>query len=790
MQQNDLQTVKGTVKTVTFYNPSNGYSVLKIIQDKDKSALLTVTGCIPEVKAGETIVANGTYVNHPKYGRQFSASDIHLPIPETAEGIYSLLARGFLPGIKKGMAKKLVDAFGENFFDVLDNQPEMLLEVKGISENKLKKILHAYKQKMGERKAFAACTQIGMTLKLAEKLYDRYGDGLVAMIYQKPYDLVSVKGISFKTADWIASRTGVDLASPSRIREGIFFALDESMNLGNCGYPKDKLLDEAAKILGLSPETVVPVLQEILQNNRDIFFEDDRRRIVEDKIYGTSCLFPKYMHDAETRAAEHLHKILYYTYPSARLPEDADRAIHEAVLREKAEKGPDFELDPDQAKAVKMALEDNLLIITGGPGVGKTTIIETILDIYEAYGNTILLAAPTGRAAKRMFESTHREAKTIHRLLEYSPEEFYSSDRDKTPFGRNETNPLEGDLLIVDESSMIDSQLFDNILRAVPDSMRVIFVGDVDQLPSVGAGQVLRDMIESKKIPVARLTKIFRQARKSKIIRASHEINDGICPSLKNHVGDDFFFFPAEDPQDCVRKILALACKEVPERLHYDAIKDIQILCPMKAGAMGTVAMNINLQYQLNNDAQIEIRKKNLAEKRRLEKRNPDAPKLTGEEAEFLLRYRHHQKGLTFRDMTLYPGDKVMQIRNNYQKKVFNGDIGYVSAIDSESHAIRVDFDNGANSVEYKQEELGQLMLAYACTVHKSQGSEYPVVIIPVMTNHFVMLQRKLFYTGVTRGKKMVILVGQEKAMRMAVKGKLMEFNRWTKLKECIEERC
>lgn len=726
------ETLRGTIKSVRFHNDNNGFSIFVVRTGRDKT--IPVLCYSPEMESGDEITAVGSYINDPKWGPEFKATNIDIPFLGTKEGVRRLLANGFLPGIRGSTAFLLVEKFGDKVFDVLEESPDEFLSVRGISEKKLAKIEEAYKEKRHERKCLTYCSQLSMTIKMSEKLYNHYGDMLIEILKKDPYRLIyDIKGISFARADKIARNSGISAVDPNRIKAGVTFVMSESDTSGNCAYPREELVRKAKGALSI-PDDGISIPDSFVERGIDDAVSSGN--LVLAKAHGEPCLFLPYVYESEQRTARNLIRLRDGMFPSAHLPFDVESAIHDAETK------ASISLEDAQHEAVKMSVENNLLVITGGPGVGKTTIVKAIISIYERYGNKVLCAAPTGRAAKRMFESTKHEAKTIHRLLEFNPESY--------GFNHNEENPLEGDLLIVDECSMVDARLMDSLLRAVPSQMRVIFVGDVDQLPSVGAGQVLLDMIRSGVLPVARLTKIFRQSDASRIIVAAHDVNNGKMPSLKNKHGDDFSFFPVDSPEQCVQYVLDLVTRFVPSRLGYDPLRDIQVLCPMKGGAMGTEAMNLILQERLNGNA----RKKSFMMK-------------TSESVFFL-------------------GDKVMQTRNDYKKDVYNGDIGFVSEVSSEGDSMLVSFDGGTRSVLYSNEEAKSLRLSYACTVHKSQGSEYPVVIMPVMTNHFKMLQRKLLYTGITRGKDLVILVGQVKAVAIAVHGQSDEEERWTKLEEWL----
>ena len=555
----------------------------------------------------------------------------------------------------------------------------------------------------------------------AVRIFKTYGTDAVQVMTENPYRLAQdIRGIGFKTADTIAEKLGVEKTAMIRVRAGISYALTEAMGNGHCGLPLEELVPLAIKLLE------VPV--DLIQTAIDL--EMSEGTITADTVGDVPCAFLSGLYRAEKSIAERMHNLIKGSLPWAEI--DADKAL--PWIEEKT----GLTLAESQAEAIRLALCSKVLVVTGGPGVGKTTIVNSILRILSAKAVKLLLCAPTGRAAKRMKEATGMEAKTIHRLLEIDPKSF--------GFKRNEENPLECDLLVVDESSMVDVSLMQSLMKAVPNHAALLIVGDIDQLPSVGPGQVLADIIGSGMVPVVRLTEVFRQAAQSKIITSAHRINQGYIPDLTKPEGDsDFYFVPAVDPEQAVERIVDLVQTRIPKRFGLNSIRDIQVLCPMNRGGVGARSLNIELQAALNpaGDRKVE------------------------------------RFGWTFS-----PGDKVMQIENDYDKEVYNGDIGYITDVDPEAGELVANFDG--KDVTYMFGELDTLVPAYAVTIHKSQGSEYPAVVIPVMTQHYTMLQRNLLYTGVTRGKQLVILVGQPKAVAIAVKN-ISGRRRWSKLDEWLK---
>lgn len=711
--------VNGTVERVTYHNSDNGFCVLRV-KAKGFRDLVTVVGYASLALSGEYIEAIGTWKNDTQYGLQLAAVSLKVTAPTTLEGIQKYLASGLIKGIGPVYGERLVAAFGADVFTIIETEPKRLQEVDGIGKVRSEKIIKGWEAQKKIKEIMLFLYANGVGTSKAVRIYKTYGDEAISLIQENPYRLAQdIYGIGFITADTIAQKMGIEKTSLLRAKAGIRHALFEEVGNGNCGFPKAVLVPQAAQLLDIPVEIIETAIAEELQE----------QGIMADTIEGVDCLFIPSLYYYEKSIALRL-KALSLGVPSWG-DINADTAIPWV------EKKLAITLAESQKTAIMMALKSKLMVITGGPGVGKTTLVNSILKILAAKKLTILLAAPTGRAAKRLTESTGIEAKTIHRLLEFDPAE--------RRFKHDNTNPLECDLLVIDETSMVDAQLMHSLLKAVPLTASVIFVGDVNQLPSVGAGQVLSDIIESQFFTVVTLTEIFRQAKTSKIITNAHAINSGDMPDLSNQLDGDFFFVNAETPEAAVQKIVHIVRHRIPDRWHYHPIQDIQILCPANIGGIGARSLNIELQKVLNPSA-----------------------------AEKVERF-----GITFA-----AGDKVMQVQNNYEKEVFNGDVGFIKTISPEDKELIISFDD--RDISYEFDELDEVVLAYACTIHKSQGSEYTAVVIPVMMQHFMMLQRNLIYTGVTRGKKLVILVGQKKALSIAVKGKKQNKPRYSKLKEWL----
>ncbi|MEM9479229.1 MAG: ATP-dependent RecD-like DNA helicase [Verrucomicrobiota bacterium] len=702
------QSLSGVVERVTFHNEESGYCVLRVAVPKQRE-LVTVVGKTPDVHPGEELRAGGEWHDDPEYGRQFRAETIKLAQPDSEHGIERYLASDLIEGVGPVYAKKLVKKFGTKIFDIIDKSSKRLEEIEGIGSKRRMEIKASWEKQKSVREIMLYLHEHGISTARAVRIFKTYGEASVDKLKANPWQLArDVQGIGFKSADDIAANLGLEGDVPERVEAGLRHVLLSAGDQGHCGLPRGELLRLGAELLGVDEGKVENLLGQIL-------LQGD---LIEEEVGGHALVFPVHLLRAEEVIAGRIRDLVGRApdYPSIDIPKAIDWCEQQFAI----------ELAESQRAAIEMALQNRVLVITGGPGVGKTTILNSILRILRAKKVTPVLAAPTGRAAKRLSESTGLEAKTVHRLLEV--------EGGNNRFLRNEGNPLEGDLFVIDEASMMDVTLMQHFLRALPRDAHLLVVGDVDQLPSVGPGRVLSDFIESGVVPVARLTQIFRQAAESRIITAAHAINAGDLPDLEATVADgsDFFFIEREDPEDIPSTILKLVKTRVPERFGFDPVDDIQLLAPMNRGSLGVRQMNLALQESLN----------------------PPDP----------VKFEIDSLGVTFR-----VGDKVMQMRNNYDKEVFNGDFGRIREITTEPGRVHVHFDDGRD-VEYEPGELDELSLAYAITIHKSQGSEFPAIVIPVATQQFVLLQRNLIYTGLTRGKKLVILVGQKKALQMAVR--------------------
>jgi exodeoxyribonuclease V alpha subunit len=713
------EVLAGLIERVTYHNAENGFCVLRA-KARGHRDVVTVVGHAATIAAGEWVTASGEWVNDRTHGQQFKARFLRTSPPTSADGIEKYLSSGMIRGVGPVYAKKLVRAFGEKVFDVIEATPDRLREVDGIGPVRAASILAAWAEQKAVREIMVFLHSHGVGTARAVRIFKTYGADAIQVMTENPYRLArDIRGIGFKTADAIAMKLGIEKTAMIRVRAGISYALTEAMDEGHCGLPTDELVPLAEKLL--------EVTQELIRTALDLELQEGT--VVADRVGETPCVFLAGLHRAERTIAERLTRLANGALPWPWI--DADKALPWV------EKRIGFALAESQVAAIRLALISKALVMTGGPGVGKTTIVKAILRILAAKGIQLLLCAPTGRAAKRMTEATGYEAKTIHRLLEVDPR--------SGGFKRGDDNPLDCDLLVIDEASMVDVVLMQALMKAVPDKAALLIVGDIDQLPSVGPGQVLADIISSGELPVVRLTEVFRQAAQSRIITSAHRINRGSIPDLNPPGTDsDFYFVQADDPETAVARIIELVQTRIPKRFSLDPIRDIQVLCPMNRSGVGARSLNIELQAALNpaSDHKIE------------------------------------RFGWTFA-----PGDKVMQIENDYDKEVYNGDIGNIDCINPADGELVVNFDGRA--VTYGFGELDILVPAYAATIHKSQGSEYPAVVIPIMTQHYAMLQRNLLYTGVTRGKKLVVLVGQKKAVAIAVRN-VSGRRRWSKLQEWL----
>jgi exodeoxyribonuclease V alpha subunit len=737
------EVLAGSIERVTFHSAESGFCVLRI-KARGHRDLVTVVGHAAEISAGEWVTVSGTWVNSREHGQQFKASFLKASAPTTAEGIEKYLGSGMIRGIGPIYASKLVAVFGAEVFEVIEQAPERLREVPGIGKVRASRIAQAWADQKVVREIMVFLHSHGVGTARAVRIFKTYGNDAVQVMAENPYRLArDIRGIGFRTADAIAARLGIEATAMIRLRAGVNYALLEASGEGHCGLPTAELLKLAGELLAVerSDETGAtrrePLEPAVIQSALDL--ELSEGSVVADTLAGEAAIFLAHLHRDERRIAEALQELAQGAPPWGTI--NAERAI--AWVEQRL----GLELATSQKAAVELALASKLLVITGGPGVGKTTLINAILRILAAKKLRIQLCAPTGRAAKRMAEATGLEAKTIHRLLEFDPAAY--------GFRRGPELPLQCDLLVVDETSMVDVPLMASLLAAIPPEAALLLVGDVDQLPSVGPGQVLADVIASGSVAVARLTEVFRQAASSRIITTAHAINAGTIPDLRppsEGATTDFYFLPAETPEQAVALILKVVGERIPARFGFDPIGQVQVLCPMARGGCGSRSLNIELQQLLNPDPVEQVER-------------------------FGWRFA--------------PGDKVMQIANDYEKEVFNGDVGTIDAIDADNSELGVLFPTseagvqGSRVVVYGWGELDHLVPAYACTIHKSQGSEYPAVVIPLLTQHYAMLQRNLVYTGLTRGKQLVVLVGQKKALAMAVKNHLGR-RRYTKLAEWL----
>lgn len=699
--------IRCVVEHITYQNAENGYSIMKV-NVKGYKDLVTIVGSLLDVPVGSVLLCDGDWKVDKKYGTQFIVQYYEEVMPTTIYGIEKYLGSGLVKGIGPKFAKLIVGKFGLETIDIIESDIERLHEVAGIGKKRVELIRESWEKQKDIKDVMLFLQGYGVSMAFAAKIYREYNKESINKVKENPYRLADdIWGIGFKTADGIAAKMGYEKNDLRRCRSGLLYTLNQLSNEGHVYAEEEQLVTAAVTLLEADEENIRQAMADMIQ--------EDKLKMEQEAIY-----LPSFYH-SECGTAKRLLTLM----------ESSDNGKHPKFDLKAIEKETGIEYDEVQIAAIRQAVDSKVMVLTGGPGTGKTTTTQGIIAALKTAGLQILLAAPTGRAAKRMSEATGMEAKTIHRLLEFNPMDGYK---------RNDENPLDGDALIVDECSMIDIILMNNLMKAIPLNMRLVFVGDIDQLPSVGAGNVLRDIIDSQKIPVIRLTRIFRQAQSSRIVMSAHAINRGAFPDLSNGKDTDFFFIKNDDTEQVAANIVELVKNRLPKAYGMPTSK-IQVLTPMQRGVVGAANLNMVLQDAIN-------------------------PNKTG----------LNRGGYSFRK-----GDRVMQIRNNYDKNVFNGDLGYIHDVNMEDRTLIVDFDG--TLVEYEVSDLDELSLAYANSIHKSQGSEYPIVVMPILMNHYVMLQRNLIYTGITRAKKICVLIGSTKALAYAIHN-MTVLKRNTKLKE------
>ncbi len=718
LQDTDAVSLIAGVERIVFHNAENGYTVLKVMPEGVKDGL-TVVGHMLDPQAGVQLKITGKWVNNARFGRQLHMESFDEVMPASTEGIRLYLSSGLLKGVGATTASRIVKAFGVDTIRVLDEEPERLLKVKGIGKKNYTAIVQGWAEHRGIRELMMFLQPHGITANYAVRIYKHYGPEALAIVQENPYRMaMDIRGIGFISADNAAQKLGFDKEHPLRAQAGLLYTLTKCNDDGHVYMPQERLVAMTSESLEIPYALVEDAIAAV----------EEQERIVCEDMQGEIGVFLARYYHYESKISYYLKRIL--SSPKSITFKETTALVSKVIA------ALPITLAEEQEEAVHMAAKSKVMVLTGGPGTGKTTIIRAIIQLFAKVEAKILLAAPTGRAAKRMSEATEREAKTIHRLLEYNPGE--------DGFARNEDSPLACNLLIVDEASMMDTMLFYHLLKAAPLGATIVLVGDVHQLPSVGPGNVLKDIIASKALPVVELTEIFRQSAQSEIIRNAHLINHGEVPCIESHKDrlTDFYFIRQNNPEQAAAMVADLVKNHIPRRFGLNAVEDIQVLTPMHKGAVGAENLNTILQNTLMTQKGEKI-----------------------------------QRG----EKTFYLDDKVMQIRNNYDKDVFNGDIGRIVVLDAEKRQLTVRFDE--RNVPYEFEELDEIVSAYAISIHKSQGSEYPAVVIPLMMQHYMLLQRNLVYTGITRGKKLVVLVGESKALHMAVKNNRTH-KRYTRLCE------
>ena len=690
-----METATGLVSRITFHNPDNGYTIARIEPEtKEKKAPegITVVGVMTGIAEGQTVEVTGAWEDHPKYGRQLKVESCQAVFPTTEEGIRRFLSSGLVKGVGKKFAERIVARFGRDTLKVLDEDPRRLLEVPGLGRKRAGMLARAWSGQRLMRDAMVFLQSHGVGSAAAVKIFRKYEQEAIAKVSENPYRLQrDIDGIGFVTADAVASQLGIARDAPQRIQAGIGYLLETAAGEGHVFLPQAEVVEKGSELLQVGTG-LFPAALEALEEDRRIVRDQER------------CFLP-YLYHSEVKVAAALERLLRTEGAGAEFGEDP---------------ATELDLSPSQRRAVETALREKVMVLTGGPGTGKTTVTRVILRHFEKAGLRVALCSPTGRAAKRLAEATGREAKTIHRLLEFMPAEGR--------FRRGRNDPVEADAVIVDETSMIDVPLMHALLRALSPQVRLLLVGDADQLPSVGPGNVMGDVISSRRVPVARLTEIHRQESRSRIVVNAHRINAGDWPELSNSRDSDFFFVEAEDPPEAAGLISDLVGRRLPAHGGWDPVGDIQVLTPMYRGETGAINLNRLLQQRLNPGGKV---------------------------------CRQGERELRV-------GDKVLQVRNNYERAVFNGDLGRILAFDAEEGSIRVRFDSGV-SCEYGANSLDEIVPAYAISVHRAQGSEFPVVVLPLTTQHYPMLQRNLLYTAITRARSLLVVVGGRRALGRAV---------------------
>ncbi len=720
--EKDEKNIRGILEKIVFKNPDSGYMVGRIRLEDDE--LVTVVGKVFELQCGEELEIQGSWIVNKKYGKQFEITKVRAHTPSTTIGIENYLGSGLIKGVGPVMAKKIVGKFGKKTLDVLDDDPERLSGIEGIGQKRIKQIIKSWQKHKKIREVMIFLQSYGISSNYSAKIYNTYGENTVSVIKINPYRLAEdIFGIGFKIADDIALKVGIPKDSIFRIKAGIIYLLHRAEDNGHCFLPAEEILTVSSDFLGADLSIINNAISELQEEEKIIIVKDGEGN----KIYLSS------LYHSEVFVSKKLLGLVG-------IDDNKDirtgrESLYRRLINEMADAGGIL-LDEIQVNAIIMALTERIMIITGSPGTGKSTILNFIIKILEREKKKFMMAAPTGRASKRMTETTGRESKTIHRLLNFNPR--------LNKFLKNEDNPIDADIIIIDEASMLDIRLMRDLLSAIKIDSSLIFVGDIDQLPSVGPGYVLGDLIRSGTVPVCELKKIYRQEGQSQIIKNAHKVRDGQFPYIKNKDSEDFFFIEKNDPEEVVNLILHLLSNKIPSSFGMDPLNDVQVLVPTNKGVCGVINLNSRIQKMLNPGS----------------------------------------TGLLHGNRWFRVGDKVIQLKNNYNKDIYNGDIGIITSIDMELKEASINYDG--RKVDYSFYEMDEINHSYAISIHKSQGSEFKCVIIPLLTSHYMLLQRNLLYTALTRARELAILVGSKKAVGMAVNKNIVE-KRYTSLKELIQ---